>query len=497
MLSINAKHISLPLPGTHHEVLAKLVKNIYSGWMSYEVSFETLPPKNQWEKIFALVKELSSRIGSSSIKSAFYIGKNQDLSLPFLRAWEPGSYVSEFSSLAGTAYVTADPTVMRAIFTHSRKTENGIFYDFENKRLFVEGILKDIYPEDIAKIGVEKAADMLVITAASPHAALLRTPMIKALGPSAISAAVLGEIADAIVLSLTETEKKECDVAQLSFEYAVTVISKLFTGYKADRKDYQRLAKALDAFSKRMTRIVSHRKGTEEEKKDYSSSLFEMKGVIERCLSSPSPYIQALKEAGWNDFQIKSNLFFLYFAGTETTASAMNYLIWQLGREENLNLQEEIRNSENGQKILLKAIAESLRLHPPAFIEGRQLRENTLMTVKDKNQNLLWKKELRKGHSLVCLTQAAGQNPLLYPDPERFNPSRFQEGDPRIASLSFMPFGGGPHMCPGQHLALAELQAFAHRILTHFFVRTLYPEKIDQKGFFTLRATSARVALIG
>jgi cytochrome P450 len=462
---------------------------------SCEVNFEPLPPKNLWGKLVSLVKELSSRISPSSLKSAWYIGKNHDFSLPILRSWKPGSYVSEFYNLSSTCYVTADPTVMRAIFSHSRKTETGIFYDYENKRLFIDGILKDLYPEDIAKIGVDKAEDMLVITAATPHAALLRGPMIKALGPAAFSSAALRDIADAILLNLTEAEKKDCDAAELSFEYALTVISKLFTGYNADRIGYQKLAKALDAFSKRMSRIVSHRPATEEEKKDYSVALSEMKSVIEGSLSSPSPYVQGLKDGGWNDFQIKSNLFFLYFAGTETTASSMNYLIWQLGREENLALQQEIRDSEQGQKILLKVIAESLRLHPPVFIEGRQLRENTLMTIRDKSQNLLWKKELRKGHTIICLTQAAGQNPLLYPDPERFNPARFQEEDPRIAALAFLPFGGGPHICPGQHLALAELQAFASRLLTYFSVRTLFPEKMDQKGFATLRGTSARVSL--
>ena len=464
---------------------------------AYTVNFEPLAVKNFYRKMISLVKEICSRVSPSSIKSAWYIGTQNDSSQPFLRSWKSGSYVSEFATPQGTVYVTADPTVMRAVFSHSRKTPTGIFYDYENNRLFVDGILKDLYPDDIHEIGEEKVVDMLVITAETPHATMLRGPMIKALGPSAISAhsTALSNIADGILKDLSEDDKKNCDASQISFEYAVTVISKLFTNYETTRECYQILAKALDAFSKRMTRIVSHRPSTAKEEKEYSVALSEMKAVIEGCLSSSSPYIQGLKDAGWNDFQIKSNLFFLYFAGTETTASSMNYLIWQLGREENSVLQKEIRDSENGQKVLLKAIAETLRIHPPAFIEGRQLREDTLMTIKDKNHHLLWKKELRKGHSIVCLTQAAGRDPNLYPEPEQFNPYRFQDEDPRIAALSFLPFGSGPHTCPGQHLALAELQTFAYRILTHFSVHTLSPEKVDQKGFFTLRATPTKVQL--
>lgn len=464
---------------------------------AYVVNFEPLLAKNVCRKIISLIRELCSRVSPSSIKSAWYIGTQNDLSHPFLHSWKSGSYVSEFATPAGTVYVTANPIVMRAVFANSRKAPTGFFYDYENKRLFVDGILNDLYPEDIQKIGIEQAVDMLVISAAASHAAILRGPMIKALGPSVISAYSnsLSDIADEILKNLTENEKGNCDASQISFEYAVTVISKLFTGYGTTREGYQKLAKALDAFSKRMTRIVSHKPASVEEKKEYSVALSEMKAVIEGCLSSPSPYIKGLIDAGWNDFQIKSNLFFLYFAGTETTASSMNYLIWQLGRAENSVLQQEIRASENGQKILLKAIAETLRIHPPAFIEGRQLREDTLMTVKDKSNRLLWEKELRKGHSIVCLTQAAGRDPNLYPEPEQFNPYRFKDEDPRIAALSFLPFGGGPHTCPGQHLALAELQTFVYRFLTHFFVHTLSPDKIEQRGFFTLRGTPARLRL--
>lgn len=105
-------------------------------------------------------------------------------------------------------------------------------------------------------------------------------------------------------------------------------------------------------------------------------------------------------------------------------------------------------------------------------------------------------KQLRKGHSIIYLTQAAGRDPNLYPEPEQFNPYRFQNEDPRIAALSFLPFGGGPHTCPGQHLALAELQTFIYRTLIHFSIDTLSPEKVDQKGFFTLRATPAKIRLI-
>src|ERR1700722_16818811 len=81
---------------------------------AYMVNFEPLAAKNLCGKIISLAKEICSRVSPLSIKSAWYIGTKNDLSQPFLRSWKPGSYVSEFATPAGTVYVTADPTVMRA-----------------------------------------------------------------------------------------------------------------------------------------------------------------------------------------------------------------------------------------------------------------------------------------------------------------------------------------------------------------------------------------------
>lgn len=51
------------------------------------------------------------------------------------------------------------------------------------------------------------------------------------------------------------------------------------------------------------------------------------------------------------------------------------------------------------------------------------------------------------------------------------------------------------HTCPGQHLALAELQAFISCMLMHYSLQTLSPDQMDQKGFFTLRGTPAKLLL--
>lgn len=209
--------------------------------------------------------------------------------------------------------------------------------------------------------------------------------------------------------------------------------------------------------------------------------------------NSTAPFISKLKELNWPDDQICVNLFFMYFAASETTASAMNYILWQLGKSENRQYIEKIKNPESSENFLSKLVAETLRLHPPTFIIGRQFRRNTLLEVTDSTNQKIKIMKLRRGCSIVCLIQTASLNPARYKNPTQFNPDRF---DTVPALLPWYPFGTGHHVCPGQHLAQAEIKVFISRIINKFSLETISPAgQTQQKGFFSLRATAAQLKL--
>jgi cytochrome P450 len=59
-------------------------------------------------------------------------------------------------------------------------------------------------------------------------------------------------------------------------------------------------------------------------------------------------------------------------------------------------------------------------------------------------------RSIRKGQMLMLSFGAAGRDPRVYADPERFDPTR------EVKDL--VTFGNGPHFCIGAHLARAELR---------------------------------------
>ncbi|MCL7046489.1 hypothetical protein MKW94_019022 [Papaver nudicaule] len=71
-----------------------------------------------------------------------------------------------------------------------------------------------------------------------------------------------------------------------------------------------------------------------------------------------------------------------------------------------------------------------------------------------------------KGRKLVWSSAATHMNPDYFPDPKKFDPSRFEGDGP--APYTFIPFGGGPSLCPGQEYARLEILVFLHHVVRRY-----------------------------
>ncbi|XP_027164256.1 dammarenediol 12-hydroxylase-like [Coffea eugenioides] len=78
-----------------------------------------------------------------------------------------------------------------------------------------------------------------------------------------------------------------------------------------------------------------------------------------------------------------------------------------------------------------------------------------------------------KGSKIFWTFDATHKNPKYFPDPEKFEPSRFQGNGP--APYAFVPFGGGPRMCPGNEYARVVILVFMHNVVTKFRWEKLIP----------------------
>ncbi|KAF6143849.1 hypothetical protein GIB67_009830 [Kingdonia uniflora] len=68
-----------------------------------------------------------------------------------------------------------------------------------------------------------------------------------------------------------------------------------------------------------------------------------------------------------------------------------------------------------------------------------------------------------KGWKIYWTAGSTHKNPQYFPDPEKFDPSRFEGEGP--APYTFIPFGGGPRMCPGREYAHIEILVFMHHMV--------------------------------
>jgi cytochrome P450 len=178
---------------------------------------------------------------------------------------------------------------------------------------------------------------------------------------------------------------------------------------------------------------------------------------------------------GLDDKQVRDEVMTLLLAGHETTANALTWTWYELGRHPEVlaRLQQEVREVAGDRPVTaddtprlpwtLAVIEEAMRLHPPAYMTGRQaLRDVTLGDHR-----------IPERSTVLVYIRGIHRRADYFPRPHVFDPARMlpdaKKSRPRH---HYLPFGAGPRVCIGSHFALLEAQLCLATMVQHAKLRT-------------------------
>jgi len=193
-------------------------------------------------------------------------------------------------------------------------------------------------------------------------------------------------------------------------------------------------------------------------------------------------------EEGLSRVELISNIFGLFIAGHETTATALsavsNLMRAYPDLQEKLFLEmnehigtEKVPTLEELEKLtyLNQFLEESLRLYVSGILPTRKATEDIVY------KDII----IPKGVTVGINISAIHENPNYWENPEEFDPDRFSvENKKGRNNFAYMPFSLGPRQCIGNTFSLIEQKLFVVRLLQKFRVlnpKSFPPLDVKQK----------------
>lgn len=221
--------------------------------------------------------------------------------------------------------------------------------------------------------------------------------------------------------------------------------------------------------------------------------------ILQACRADPerdAPLVRGLISAtdpdtgrGLTDREICDELIVFMLAGHDTTATTLAYALWALGNHPDMQRRVADEVAELDADLspddvarlpyTIQVLHEALRLCPPGALNGRTaLRDIAVDGFR-----------VQAGSMVGIGIYALHRDPTLWQHPLEFDPDRFSpENSAGRNRWQYLPFGGGPRKCVGDHFAMLEATLALATCVRHREISSLSNEFPVAVPFTTVAA---------
>ncbi|KAL1552667.1 (+)-abscisic acid 8'-hydroxylase [Salvia divinorum] len=236
---------------------------------------------------------------------------------------------------------------------------------------------------------------------------------------------------------------------------------------------FHKAMKARKELSRILAKILSVRREKKQQYTDLLGSFME-------------------ESEGLTDEQIADNTIGVIFAARDTTASIMTWIFKYLAENPSVlqAVTEEqeaiIKAKEEGREEKALNWSDTKKMPMSSRVIQETLRVASILnfTFREAVEDVEFNGYLiPKGWKVLPLFRNIHHNPEYFPEPEKFDPSRFEAP---VKPNTFIPFGSGIHSCPGNELAKLEILVLLHHLTTKYRYSMMGPQNGVQYGPFPL-----------
>ncbi len=193
---------------------------------------------------------------------------------------------------------------------------------------------------------------------------------------------------------------------------------------------------------------------------------------------------------GMSDEMVLSESMQLLVAGHETSSNGLSWLLYLLSsRPDCLEKVRQEFDSICGDEPLsaghvlqfeftTQVIQEGLRLYPPFWMVDR-------VAVNDDRAGEV---DIPRGSTVIVYVYGAHHAPRYWESPESFDPERFTKASDKLRTpFTYLPFGGGPRVCIGNHYAMLQILMILSVLLRKYDFQLAPGQTIEERAMVILR----------